>query len=83
MTKSHQSISFLLRFSNLEALSWPSSPLLVLLQMVDPNIMPEDESLQAGNSSSTLLYPVGKLVAPKDYSTHGNQLILGKLLLFS
>jgi hypothetical protein len=34
----HRSVHFLVRSSNSEMLSWPNSPLLVMLQFVDPNV---------------------------------------------
>jgi hypothetical protein len=38
------SLRVLIRFSNSEMLSWPNSPLLVLLQFVDSNVLSGDES---------------------------------------
>jgi hypothetical protein len=71
-----QSIHFLIR-SDLKMLSWPNSPLLVMLQFVDPN-------LQSGNEEEarlTLLHQLAYMAAPSDYSTHENQLILAKQLI--
>jgi hypothetical protein len=71
-----QSIHFLIR-SDLKMLSWPNSPLLVMLQFVDPN-------LQSGNEEEarlTLLHQLAYMAAPSDYSTHKNQLILAKQLI--
>jgi hypothetical protein len=53
------------------------SPLLVMLQLVDPN-----ELFGAQESSSiTLLLMLADLTDPFDYSTHVNQLILAKQLV--
>jgi hypothetical protein len=69
--------------SNSEMLSWPNSPLLVLLQLVDPNILSGDESapLHEGEDRVTLLHHLADLADPFDYSTHVNQLILAKQLI--
>jgi hypothetical protein len=61
--------------SNSEMLSWPSSPLLVMLQFVDPNVMFADEL------ASAPLNELADLATPSDYSTHVNQLILAKQLI--
>jgi hypothetical protein len=52
-------------------LSWPNSPLLVLLQFVDPNVLIGDEETRV-----TLLHTLADLADPFDYSTHENQVIL-------
>jgi hypothetical protein len=77
-TKSNQklmlfhSLYFLAR-SDSEMLSWPNSPLLVLLQFVDPNLLLGYEA-----TNTTLLHQLAILAAPSDYSTHEKQLILAK-----
>jgi hypothetical protein len=71
----YHSVHFLVRSSNSEMLSWPNSPLLVMLQFVDPDM------LLGGESSGTLLHNLGDLADPVDYSTHVNQLILAKQLV--
>jgi hypothetical protein len=71
----YHSLHFLVRFSNSEMLSWPNSPLLVILQLVNP-----DEQL-VGESSGTSLLMLADLADPFDYSTHVNQLILAKQLV--
>ncbi len=57
---------------------WPSnSPLLVMLQFVDPNLL-----FGGGESSrATLLHILADRADPFDYSTHVNQLILAKQLV--
>jgi hypothetical protein len=76
------SLFFLIRSSNSEMLSWPNSPLLVLLQFVDPNVSRgEHEPLQEGEERETLLHHLANLADPFDYSTHVNQLILAKQLI--
>jgi hypothetical protein len=70
------SLEVLVRFSDSEMLSWPNSPLLVLLHFVDPNVMSGDE-----NAKETLLHYLCNLADPFDYSTHENQLILAKQLV--
>jgi hypothetical protein len=69
-----QSIRLLVH-SDLEKLSWPNSPLLVLLEFVDPNV-PYGDHLR-----ETPLYDLADLSDPSDYSTHKNQLILAKQLI--
>jgi hypothetical protein len=71
-----RSVHFLVRSSNSEMLSWPNSPLLVMLQFVDPN-----ELFGGGGTEATLLYMLADLADPVDYSTHVNQLILAKQLI--
>jgi hypothetical protein len=70
------SLNFLVRSSNSEMLSWPNSPLLVMLQFVDPNVLIGDE-----DNRITLLHYVADLADPFDYSTHVNQVILAKGLV--
>jgi hypothetical protein len=65
------SLQILIRCSNSDMLSWPNSPLLVLLQFVDPNIM----------TSFTPLHLLADLLDPSDYLTHVNQLILAEQLI--
>jgi hypothetical protein len=65
----------LLMYSDLKMLSWPNSPLLVLLQFVDPNVLFGNENL-----SITPLHYLAELAAPSDYSTHEKQLVLAKQL---
>jgi hypothetical protein len=71
------SLHVLVRFSNSEMLSWPSSsPLLVLLEFIDPNVLFGTEL-----SRCTLLHHLVDLVDPFDYSMHAHQLILAKQLV--
>jgi hypothetical protein len=70
------SLSFLVRSSNSQRLSWPNSPLLVMLEVVDPNVLLRDEE-----TPLTPLHHLAPLAAPSDYSTHVNQLILAKQLV--
>jgi hypothetical protein len=76
------SLSFLIR-CNTEALSWPSSPLLVMLQLVDPSVLSGgvDEPWQEQATRSTALHRLAYLVDPSEYSTTENQLILAKQLI--
>jgi ankyrin repeat protein len=76
------SLYFLAR-SKSEMLSWPNSPLLVILQFVDPNMLSGDERepLQEGQAKETPLHQLVFLVDPFDYSNHENQLILAKQLI--
>jgi hypothetical protein len=50
-------LRLLVRSSNSKMLSWPSSPLLVLLQLIDPDLLSgdEDASLREGESRETSL----------------------------
>ena len=66
------SLQFLIS-SNSEMLSWPNSPLLVMLQFVDPNVQ-----MGGPGSSWTLLHHLAILADPSDYTTHVSQLILAK-----
>jgi hypothetical protein len=77
------SVRFLAGFCDLEMLSWPNSPLLVMLQFVDPNYLAgnDDIPLQEGKTRITLLYQMSSLADPCDYSTHENQRILAKQLI--
>jgi CRISPR/Cas system-associated endoribonuclease Cas2 len=68
--------SRLLIRSKSEMLSWPNSPLLVMLQFVDPNVKDGDEEM-----SMTPLHHLADLADPFDYSAHENQLILAKQLI--
>jgi hypothetical protein len=73
---------FLIRSIKSEMLSWPNSPLLVMLQLVDPNVLDGDEDLlEEGDVRQTLLVNLGDLTDPFDYSTHVNQLIVAKQLI--
>jgi hypothetical protein len=72
------SLNFLVHFSNSEMLSWPNSPLLVLLQLVDSN---ELAGMQEGEARDTWLHHLTRLVDHFDYSTHVNQLVLAKQLI--
>jgi hypothetical protein len=72
----YHSLRFLARFSKSEMLSWPNSPLLVLLQLVGPNLL-----FGAVETSPTLLHLLADLADPFDISTHVNQLILAKQLI--
>jgi hypothetical protein len=72
----YHSVHFLVRSSNSEMLSWPNSPLLVMLQFVDPDML-----LGASETDATLLYMLADLLDPSDYTTHVNQLILAKQLI--
>jgi hypothetical protein len=66
-----------LAYSDSKMLSWPNSPLLVMLQPVDPDVLsPSGEE----NRNAPLHY-VAHLADPFDYSTHENQLILAKQLI--
>jgi hypothetical protein len=67
---------FFLIHSDLKVLSWPNSPLLVMLQLVDPSVLVGGEE-----TSLTPLCHLADLADPFDYSTHENQLILAKQLI--
>jgi hypothetical protein len=61
-------------------LSWrTNSPLFVLLQFVDLNMLSGD-ALQEGGTIRTPLHDVADMAAPRDYLIHKNQLILAKQL---
>jgi hypothetical protein len=70
------SLYLLVRSSKSKMLSWPNSPLLVLLDFVDPNVLFGDEVKR-----ETPLHYLAELTDPVDYSTHENQLILAKQLI--
>jgi hypothetical protein len=57
----------------------------VLLQFVDPNVLSDDEDLDApleeGEVRETPLRELADKADPSDYSTHVNQLILAKQLI--
>jgi hypothetical protein len=76
------SLLFLVR-SDSEMLSWPNSPLLVLLQFVDPNVLSGDEHepREEGEMRYTPLHQLADLADYSDYLTHKNQLILAKQLI--
>jgi ankyrin repeat protein len=63
---------YVLSRSDNKKLSWPNSPLIVLLEFVDPNVMDGNEV-----ASATYLH---FLADPFDYSTHENQIVLAKQL---
>jgi ankyrin repeat protein len=62
--------------SKAEMLSWPNSPLLVLLEFVDSNVLFAGEQTRI-----TALHHLTSLLHPSNYSTHVNQLILAKQLI--
>jgi hypothetical protein len=76
------SLHFLV-YSDSEMLSWPNSPLLVLLQFVDPNMLFGDGAVQLEEVEDrvTLLHHLAALAAPSTFSTHQNQVILAKQLI--
>jgi hypothetical protein len=76
------SLLFLAR-SDSEMLSWPNSPLLVLLQIVTLNVLTgyEDAHLEEGVERLTPLHHLADLADPSDHSTHVNQVILAKQLI--
>jgi hypothetical protein len=67
------SLRFLIR-SDLKMLSWPNSPLLVILQLVDPNVLCGDSGmpLEEGETGETMLGDLADMADPFDYSTHEN-----------
>jgi hypothetical protein len=73
----YHSLLFLIH-SDSEMLLWPNSPLLVMLQFVDPNVLFGDED---ATLPVTPLQLLADLADPSDYSTHENQLILAKQLI--
>jgi hypothetical protein len=73
------SLPLLIR-SQSEKLIWPSSPLLVMLQLVDPNFG-VGSGLYEGVKGSTPLHLLAYLVDHNDCSTHENQSILAKQLI--
>jgi hypothetical protein len=74
---------YLLVRSDSEMLSRPNSPLLVLLQFLDPNVLSGDEDAPLAQTEmrTTALHFLADLADPFDYSTHENQLILAKQLV--
>jgi hypothetical protein len=80
------SLNFLAR-SDSGMLSWPNSPLLVLLQFVDPNVLivrQEHQQRLSGPEHQrrfTPLYFLADVADASDYSVHENQLILAKQLI--
>jgi hypothetical protein len=72
----YYSLSFLVRSSNSEMLSWSNSPLLVMLQFVDANVLSGVDELK-----QTPLHYLASLADSRDYATHENQLILAKQLM--
>jgi hypothetical protein len=73
----YHSMCILVHSSNLEMLSWPNSPLLVMLQFVDPNVLYP----AGGDEATSVLHLLADLTDPFDYTTHENQLILAKQLI--
>jgi hypothetical protein len=71
----YHSLNFLAR-SESAMLSWPNSPLLVMLQFVDTNVLTGIE-----DNNVTPLHLLSVVAVPSDYSTHENQLILAKQLI--
>jgi uncharacterized phage-like protein YoqJ len=69
--------------SDSEMLLWPNSPLLVMLQFVDPDVLNGDEDVpvEEDETSETPLHHLADLADPFDYSSHVNQLILAKQLI--
>jgi hypothetical protein len=67
---------YILAHSDLKMLSWPNSPLLVMLHFIDPDVLFGDEE-----TSATPLHYLTDLAVPNDYSTHENQLTLAKQLI--
>jgi hypothetical protein len=62
-----------------EMLRRPCSPLLVMLQSVDPNVLDRPpQTVQ--RKGSTLLHYLAKSAGHSIYSTHQNQIILGRQL---
>jgi hypothetical protein len=72
----YQSLYLLVHSSRSEMLSWPNSPLLVMLQFVDANMLYGVEEVR-----ETPLHYLADLADFSDYSTHVNQLILAKQLI--
>jgi hypothetical protein len=72
-----QSLYVLIR-SPSEKLLWPNSPLLVILQFVDANVLHAGAD---GDEEFTPLHHLADMANPFDYSTHVNQLILAKQLV--
>jgi hypothetical protein len=68
----YHSLYTLICFSDSEMLSWPNSPLLVMLQFVEPDVLLGEEAI---------LHHLANRLNPFDYYTHVNQLILAKQLV--
>jgi hypothetical protein len=78
------SLKVLIRYSNLEMLSWPNSPLLVMLELLNPNVRygyDDAVPLDEGETRETPLHMLADLLDPCDYSVHERQLILAKQLI--
>jgi hypothetical protein len=71
----------LLVWSDSAMLSWPNSPVLVLLQIVDPSVLTGREGAPIQETRATLLHQLSDLADTSDYTTHENQLILAKQLI--
>jgi hypothetical protein len=69
---------YLLIHADSEKILWPNSPLLVLLQFVDPNVLKRDEHDEVRD---TPLAHLAKMADPRDYSTLENQVPLGRQLI--
>jgi hypothetical protein len=66
---------FLVRSSDSEVLSWSNSPLLVMLQLVDPNVLSgcgHKVLQEEGESSESPLHHLANLGDPSDYSSAGS-----------
>jgi hypothetical protein len=70
------SLHVIVRSSNSEMLSWPNSPLLVMLHFFDPSVLLGD-----GGARETPLYILADLTDPFEYATQKNQLILAEQLI--
>jgi hypothetical protein len=70
------SLHVLVRSSNSEMLSWPNSPLLVMLHFFDLSVL-----FRQGEWKGSLLHQLADLADPFEHSTHGNQLILANQLI--
>jgi hypothetical protein len=68
------SLILLVHLKSSKMLVWPNSPLLVLLDIAGPHVM-------WGFPRSTLLQLLARLAAPRDYSTHENQVTLGRQII--
>jgi hypothetical protein len=75
------SLHFLVRFSDSEMLSWPNSPLLVLLQFVNPHMLSGNEDAPLRDTPLHHLADLADLADHSDNSTHVNQLILARQLI--
>jgi hypothetical protein len=66
-----------------EMLLWPNSPLLVLLQFVDPSVLSghDHEPFQEELVRCTPLHHLAYLADPCDYYARENQVILGRQLI--